>query len=106
MFNHWDKLTLFLSKAGVPPDNNICERALKKAIVHRKNSLFYKTRNGAKVGNAFMSLIYSAELAGVKPFDYLNQLQRNATEVASSPGLWMPWNYRQTIGALSTEEAA
>ncbi|MGD0222395.1 MAG: transposase [Terriglobia bacterium] len=34
-------------RRGAPLDNNICERALKKAILHRKNSLFYKTRNGA-----------------------------------------------------------
>ena len=38
--NHWQKLTLFLEKPGVPLDNNIVERALKKAILHRKNSLF------------------------------------------------------------------
>jgi Transposase IS66 family len=30
--------------------NNICERALKKAILHRKNALFYKTQNGAQGG--------------------------------------------------------
>ncbi|MCP4202558.1 MAG: IS66 family transposase, partial [bacterium] len=45
MLNRWDKLTLFLRKPGAPLDNNICERALKKAILHRKNSLFYKTKN-------------------------------------------------------------
>ena len=28
---HWEKLTLFLRVAGVPLDNNLCERALKKA---------------------------------------------------------------------------
>ncbi len=34
--------------AGVPVDNNIVERALKKAILHRKNLLFYKTRQGRR----------------------------------------------------------
>src|SRR5262249_46991314 len=48
---HWEKLTLFLRVAGAPLDNNLCERALKKAILHRKNSLFYKTKNGAAVGD-------------------------------------------------------
>ena len=47
LLKHWDRLTLFLRQAGAPLDNNICERALKKSILHRKNSLFYKTRNGA-----------------------------------------------------------
>lgn len=35
MLRHWEKLTLFLRTAGAPLDNNICERALKKAILHR-----------------------------------------------------------------------
>jgi len=31
--------------------NNICEQALKKAILHRKNAYFYKTEHGARVGD-------------------------------------------------------
>src|ERR1035438_6667897 len=58
LLKHWEQLTLFLRKAGVPLDNNIVERALKKAILHRKNSLFYKTRKGAQMGDLFMSLTH------------------------------------------------
>jgi transposase len=94
MLNHWEKLTLFLRQAGAPLDNNVCERALKKAILHRKNALFYKTENGARVGDLFMSLIYTCQLNAANPFDYLTQLQRHADQVAASPALWMPWNYR------------
>ena len=47
------------------------ERALKKAILHRKNSLFYKTRKGAQMGDLFMSLIHTCELNDVNAFDYL-----------------------------------
>lgn len=93
LLKRWDSLTLFLRKAGAPLDNNICERALKKTILHRKNSLFYKTRKGARVGDIYMSLIYTCELNGVNAFDYLNQLQLNAAAVAEHPELWMPWNY-------------
>jgi hypothetical protein len=64
MLRHWEKLTLFLRQAGAPLDNNVCERALKKAILHRKNALFYKTQNGARVGDLFMSLIYTCQLNG------------------------------------------
>jgi transposase len=94
MLRHWEKLTLFLRQAGAPLDNNICERALKKAILHRKNALFYKTRNGARVGDLFMSLIYTCQLNEANPFDYLTELQRHADGVAARPQLWMPWNYR------------
>ena len=96
---HWEKLTLFLRVAGAPLDNNICERALKKAILHRKNSLFYKTQNGADVGDLYMSLIHTCELNGVNPFDYLTELQRHADEVAAAPAAWLPWNYRERLTA-------
>jgi transposase len=101
MLAHWDKLTLFLRQAGGPLDNNLCERVLKKVILHRKNALFYKTKtqNGARVGDMYMSLIHTCELCGAGAFDYLTELQRPASEVAAKPAEWMPWNYRQTLGA-------
>jgi len=97
MLRHWEKLTLFLRQAGAPLDNNVCERALKKAILHRKNALFYKTQNGARVGDLFMSLIYTCQLNDVNPLDYLTQLQRHADQVAANPELWMPWTYRVEV---------
>ena len=81
LLNHWPKLTLFLRQPGAPLDNNIVERALKKAILNRKNALFYKTLNGAGVGDLFMSLIHTCELNGANPFDYLTELQRHAEEL-------------------------
>jgi hypothetical protein len=98
---HWEELTLFLREPGAPLDNNICERALKRAILHRKNSLFYKTINGANVGDLFMSLIHSAELNQANPFDYLVELQRNHALMEENPEEWMPWNYRETLADLT-----
>jgi hypothetical protein len=103
MQKHWSKLTLFLRMPGAPLDNNICERALKKAILHRKNALFYKTQKGARVGDIFMSLIHSAELNGEKPFEYLVELQRHHEEVAAYPAEWMPWNYRAPLASLAKD---
>jgi hypothetical protein len=108
LLKHWEKLTLFLKVPGAPLDNNLCERALKKAILHRKNALFYKTAAGALVGDIFMSLIHTTELAGGNPFDYLTTLLRHAKEVAQAPPEWMPWNYKATLATLeqhSTERA-
>jgi transposase len=99
MLKHWDKLTLFLRQAGAPLDNNVCERALKKAILHRKNALFYKTQNGARVGDLFMSLIYTCQLNQVNPFDYLTKLQQHTDQLAANPERWLPWNYRETLTA-------
>ena len=101
MLDHWHALTQFLRVAGAPLDNNIAERALKKAMLHRKNSLFYKTLNGARVGDIFMSLIHSAELNGENAFDYLVALQRHHEAVAANPAAWMPWNFRAAVEQLA-----
>ena len=104
--NHWRKLTLFLQQPGSPIDNNVVERALKKAILNRRNALFYKTLNGAVVGDLFMSLIHTCELNGANPSEYLTELQLHTAAVAAHPAEWMPWNYRQTLMRLTTPTAA
>jgi transposase len=71
----WDQLTRFLEMPGAPLDNNAAERILKKVILSRKNSYFYKTARGAHVGDVYMSLIHTAELAKENPFDYPTELQ-------------------------------
>ncbi len=97
LLRHWKGLTAFLREAGAPLDNNICERALKRAVLHRKNALFYKTLHGAEVGDVFMSLIHTCQLCDANPFEYLTELQRHIREVAANPSFWMPWNYRAVL---------
>lgn len=97
LIKHWDELTLFLRKAGAPLDNNVCERALKRAILHRKGSMFYKTVNGAEVGDIYMSVIHTCRLCEVNPFEYLQALQKHAQDVIADAALWLPWNYRQQL---------
>jgi transposase len=100
LLRHWKALTLFLQRAGAPLDNNVCERALKRAVLHRKNALFYRTLNGAQVGDLFMSLIHTCELCGADSFHYLTELQRHAGELARNAADWMPWNYRETLARV------
>jgi hypothetical protein len=68
--------------------------------------MFYKTLNGAAVGDLFMSLIHTCELNGVSPFDYLTELQRHRAELAQAPADWMPWNYRDTLTRITSPLAA
>ena len=93
MLKHWQPLTLFLRQPGAPLDNNRCEQALKMAILHRKNSLSYKTLNGAGTGDLFMSLIHTCRLNRVNPFAYLLAVATHPEEVKSQPAAWLPWNY-------------
>jgi hypothetical protein len=95
MLKHWAALTLFLRAPGAPLDNNLCEQALKRAILHLKNSLFFKTEHGAYIGDLFMSLIHTCTLNRVNPFHYLTTLQTHSSELFKNPKRWLPWNYQQ-----------
>ncbi len=97
MLKRWKELTRFLNTPGAPLDNNICERALKLAVLHRKNCYFYKTIRGAHVGDVFMSLIHTCQLSGENPFQYLTALFKNSAKVAKAPEKWLPWNYRNSL---------
>ena len=106
MLRHWKPLTTFLRVAGAPLDSSWAERAIKIAIRHRRNSLFYKTPQGALVGDCLMSLIYTANQNGINPFDYLNGLQRHADQVKTNPGQWLPWNYQKNLVTKIEDKAA
>jgi len=95
MLNHWEPLTLFLRVPGAPLDNSLCEQILKRAILHRKGSLFFKTQHGAYIGDLFMSLIHTCTLNRVNPFHYLVALQKHSSELFKNPTRWLPWNYQQ-----------
>jgi transposase len=105
LLKRWDKLTLFLRVPGAPVDNNICERALKMAIRHRNNSLFYRSQRGARVGDIYMALIYTAELHGENPFEYLVALFVHSADVAADPTAWLPWTFRATLARASPAAA-
>jgi hypothetical protein len=69
-------------------------------VLHRKNVLFYRTLNGAEVGDLFMSLLHTCQLCGANSFDCLIELQRHARNwgparrsgcrVKLSFGIWSP----------------
>lgn len=82
---HWEPRTLFLRKAGAPLDNHRCVQALKMAILQRKNSLSYKTLNGARTGALCMSPIHTCRLNGVNPFEYLLAITTQAEAVKLMP---------------------
>jgi hypothetical protein len=58
---------------------------------------FERQHNGAAAGDMFMSLIYTCELSGANPLDYLTALQDYSALAQTTPEALMPWNYRDTI---------
>ncbi len=96
----WDKMTLFLRVEGAPLSNDETERAIKPLVVYRKNSLFYKTENGAETGDVIQSIIQTCNQNGVNSFDYLTALQEHRARVLASPEAWLPWNYLDQIKSV------
>jgi len=101
MLKRWVKLTRFLSVAGAPLDTNIVERSLKLAIRVRKASMFFKTTNGANVGNHMMTIIHTALQSNIEPVAYLTALQEHEDYVVKEPYKWLPWHYQDTINELN-----
>src|SRR5580693_61881 len=104
LLNHWPKLTLFLQQPGAPIDNNLVERALKKAILNRKNALFYKTLNGAGVGDLFMSLILNRliRLYSSRAVSFLISAARAEKRLASRSNLrrvCRAWRSRRAVSS-------
>jgi transposase len=98
--NHWEKLTAFLRLEGMPISNIEVERLLKKAVIHRKNSLSYKTEKGAYVGDVMMSLIQTAKEARVNAYNYLTSIIQYKKDVKEQPEQWLPWNYLQRLAQI------
>ena len=97
MKKRWGELIKFTEITGAPLDNNICEQALKKAILLRKNALFYKTSRGSQVGDIFISLIQTCEMNKINSFEFLKAVLDHKTEVLAFPQNWTPFNFRENL---------
>lgn len=71
---HRDKLLTFLHYPGVPPTNNVSERALRPSVIHRKVTNGFRSQWGAKGYAALQSVIATAHLKGEAVFATLVNL--------------------------------
>jgi transposase len=88
---HWEGLTQFLRRGEAPLDTNAVERALKRVVLHRKNALFFRTEQGAVVGDLLMSVIETCRANGIRAAEYLVTVMKNACAVREDPAQWLPW---------------
>ncbi len=69
--NQWDALSLFLTDAALPLDNNESERALRVCALGRKNFLFVGNDDAGENLAGLYSLIATCEANGVNAVEYL-----------------------------------
>jgi len=96
-------LSAFLRHGAAPLDNNPAERALKPAVMIRKNSYFYKTGRGANDGAIILSMITSCRLNGTNVWNWMVSVLKRSSEVSCNPAAFLPWVYK---GEADEEEVA
>ncbi|MGI6302075.1 MAG: hypothetical protein ACOX52_13620 [Verrucomicrobiota bacterium] len=77
------------------------ERALPKAIPHRMNSMFYKTRIGKVWRSVHAHLLRLPVQQNQSCFHYMNTVCEHHAEVVDNPEQQLPWNDQQTVPAIS-----
>jgi len=71
-------LERFLLDGRLELSNNRAERSIKPFVIDRKNFLFANTPRGAKASAVMFSIIETAKGNGLKPFEYLTYIFKNA----------------------------
>lgn len=94
-FNQEEKLRTYLEDGRIEATNNVSERAIKQFMIGRNNWLFMNTAKGADASACTYSLVESAKLNNLKPYDYFNYiltvlLGKDLTDEAVLESV-MPW---------------
>ena len=85
------ELTRFLHIPGAPLDSNDIERALKSAVLIRKNSLFYRNEVSAYGAGILMTMAATCVSCGIDPMRYFTTLIASREQVQTHPAGWLPW---------------
>lgn len=72
--NQSPKLMRYLDDGRLNIDNNRAERAIKPFVIGRKAWLFANTKSGAQASAVLYSLVETAKINGLEPYDYLCRL--------------------------------
>lgn len=88
---NFDGLTLFLTEADVPIDNNSQERLLRSHVVGRKTWYGTHSERGAETAAILFSIIETCKLNKVNPREYFKQL---AEDLLNKKPAYTPFDYK------------
>jgi transposase len=72
--NQWPALVRYVDDGRLSISNNAAERALRPFAVGRKNWLFFQREGGGKTAATLMSLLMTAQAAGIHVGDYFRDV--------------------------------
>ncbi len=70
---HRDDVLTFLDQPSVPFDNNLAERAIRPAVILRKNSYGNRSQPGADMQAVFMSIFFTLKKRGHNPVNAVRE---------------------------------
>lgn len=69
--NNWRNLCMYVCDGRLEINNARAERGIKDFVIGRKNWLFNNTEKGAEASAAIYSLLVTAKMNDIKPYDYV-----------------------------------
>jgi len=82
-----DSLWTFADHEGVPPTNNVAERAIRKAVLWRKNCFGSQSNRGLRFAERMMTVIATKRRRAEGVLDYLVEVTRAAISGSPAPPL-------------------
>jgi len=95
MKTHWPGLTVFVEQPSLPMDNNAAERALRPAVVARKNFYGSGSRWSGQLAATMFSLLMTIKLYKLNPHTwlsaYLNACAAQGNRAPQDVSAFLPW---------------
>ncbi len=94
MRNQWEKLVVYCTNGELRISNILAENAIRPFVVGRKAWLFADSSQGAKASAVCYSIVETAKLNGLEPYDYLHTVLTNLpyAETVEQIESLLPWN--------------
>ncbi|MFT7184703.1 MAG: transposase [Pseudohongiellaceae bacterium] len=96
LHNQWEKLIVYCTDGQLSISNIKAENAIRPFAVGRKAWLFSDTPAGANASATHYSLIETAKLHDLEPYDYLNTIFKALpyAETVEDFEALLPWNFK------------
>lgn len=93
-----DDLRRFLKDGKIEVDNNAAERAIRPVAIGRGNWLFAESDRGGEAAANMYTLLETAELNDVNPWQYLHWVLKNIQDYNSQRlAELLPWNIPEAL---------
>lgn len=91
--NNWALLSAFLDDGEIEIDNNLVENQIRPLVLGRKNWMFAGSHDGAKRASTAYTLIATAKLHGLNPYQYILMLLTKLPRMqVNQIDTLLPWN--------------